>query len=117
LETLNALYAEALDQYLPGVNIDDYARQNWSRVPHFYHAFYVYQYATGISASAALARQILSEGQPAVDRYLRLLHAGSSNYSIDLLREAGVDMTTPEPIEAAIAEFDRYVGEMESLIG
>ncbi len=117
-ELLCSIYKGLNDRYYGdgGVVVDDLIAWEWSRIPHFYSSFYVYQYATGISASAALARQILSEGQPAVDRYLRLLRSGSSNYSIDLLRDAGVDMTTPEPIEAAIAEFDRYVGEMESLV-
>ncbi len=96
--------------------VDDITAWEWSRIPHFYSSFYVYQYATGIAASTALARSVLSEGQPAVDRYLRLLRSGSSNYSIDLLKDAGVDMTTPAPIEAAIAEFERAVGEMETLV-
>ncbi len=100
-----------------GVIVDDLVAWEWARIPHFYSSFYVYQYATGIAASSALARMILSEGQPAVERYLRLLRSGSSNYSIDLLREAGVDMTTPAPVEAAIAEFDAATGELETLIG
>ncbi len=118
-ELLCSIYKGLNDRYYGdgGVVVDDLIAWEWSRIPHFYSSFYVYQYATGISASAALVRGILSEGQPAVDRYLRLLRSGSSNYSIDLLRDAGVDMTTPEPVEAAIAEFDRYVGEMETLVG
>ena len=99
-----------------GVVLDELLAWEWSRIPHFYSSFYVYQYATGISASAALARSIVAEGQPAVDRYLTLLRSGSSDYSIELLKRAGVDMTTPAPVEAAIAEFDRAVTEMESLL-
>jgi oligoendopeptidase F len=98
-----------------GVVLGDLVAWEWSRIPHFFSSFYVFQYATGIAASSALAGKIVSEGQPAVDRYLRLLRSGSSGYSIDLLRDAGVDMTTPAPVEAAIAEFSRYVGELESL--
>jgi oligoendopeptidase F len=117
-DLLCGIYKTLNDRYYGdgGVVVDDLVAWEWSRIPHFYSSFYVYQYATGISASAALARQIINEGQPAVDRYLRLLRSGSSDYSIDLLRAAGVDMTTPAPVEAAIAEFDRYVGEMETLV-
>ncbi len=117
-DLLCAIYRELNDRYYGdgGVVVDDLINWEWSRIPHFYSSFYVYQYATGIAASTALARDILTEGQPAVDRYLRLLRSGSSEYSIDLLRTAGVDMTTPAPIEAAIDEFDRAIGEMESLV-
>ncbi len=117
-EMLCGIYKTLNDHYYGdgGVVVDDLVAWEWSRIPHFYSSFYVFQYATGIAASAALARQIISEGQPAVDRYLRLLHSGSSDYSIDLLRAAGVDMTTPAPVEAAIAEFDRYVGELDALL-
>lgn len=99
-----------------GVVQDEQIAWEWSRIPHFYSSYYVYQYATGISASAALARAIVSEGQPAVDRYVNLLRSGSSNYSIDLLKAAGVDMTTPAPVEAAIAEFDKAITDFEALL-
>ena len=117
-ELLCTIYKTLNDRYYGdgGVVVDDLVAWEWSRIPHFYSSFYVYQYATGISASAALARQIINEGQPAVERYLRLLRSGSSGYSIDLLRDAGVDMTTPAPVEAAIAEFDDYVGKLEALV-
>lgn len=117
-EMLCGIYKDLNERYYGagGVVVDDLVAWEWSRIPHFYSSFYVYQYATGISASAALAQQIITEGQPAVDRYLRLLRSGSSNYSIDLLKDAGVDMTTPAPVEAAINEFDRYVGELEALL-
>jgi oligoendopeptidase F len=116
LESLNDLYGEMIAAHLPGVNIDDYARLNWSRVPHFYRAYYVFQYATGLSAAVAFATQIRDEGEPAVDRYLELLAAGGSDYSLPLLARAGVDLSTPEPVRAALAEFDSTVRQMEHLV-
>ncbi|MER3437053.1 MAG: oligoendopeptidase F, partial [Chloroflexota bacterium] len=104
-EALNRMYDELMEVYLPGVERDDLARLNWSRVPHFYRAFYVYQYATGITAAIALARAIRDEGAPAAERYLRLLEAGGSDYPLILLQRAGVDLTTPEPLRNALAEF------------
>src|SRR5262249_6228016 len=79
--------------------------------------FYVYQYATGIAASSALAKQILTEGQPAVERYLRFLRAGSSDYSINQLRDAGVDLSTPRPVQEALDTFAQYLDEFELLLG
>ena len=92
----------------------DLIQYEWMRIPHFYNAFYVYQYATGLSAALALSGKIVEEGQPAVDRYLRFLSSGSSRPSIDLLRDAGVDMTTPAPIQAAMDTFDRLLDELEA---
>jgi oligoendopeptidase F len=96
--------------------IDDLIGMEWGRIPHFYYNFYVYQYATGISAACALVQQVLQEGQPAVDRYLQFLSSGSSDYSINLLKKAGVDMTTPEPIHQAFRLFETYLSEMEKLL-
>lgn len=79
----------------------------WAQLPHFYLNFYVYKYATGISAGLALAQQILAEGQPAVERYLNFLSSGGSQSSVALLQQAGVDMTTPQPVEQAIQLFCR----------
>ena len=101
--------------YSAEVNVDPVANIEWSRIPHFYYGYYVYQYATGISAAQTLARQILREGEPAVERYLNFLRGGGSQTSIDLLKGAGVDMTTPDPINAAIDVFEETVGEMEEL--
>ena len=98
------------------VTVDDQIEIEWSRIPHFYSSFYVYQYATGISASAALARQIITEGEPAVRRYRRFLSSGSSDYSISLLRDAGVDLSTPQPIQQALDTFAEYLDELESLV-
>ena len=87
----------------------------WARIPHFYTPFYVYQYATGYSAAIALSRKILNEGQPAVAAYLDFLSKGDSEYSIDLLKGAGVDMTTAAPIENAMQLFRELLDEFEAL--
>jgi oligoendopeptidase F len=113
LETLSGIYAELYADYTPGVTIDEGVRINWARIPHFYRAFYVYQYATGMSAAIALATAIRDEGEPARKRYLQLLSSGGRDYPLALLKEAGIDLTTPEPIEAGLAEFARVIAEME----
>lgn len=88
----------------------------WARIPHFYYNFYVYQYATGYSAAIALSKQILTEGAPAVERYIEYLKAGCSDYPIDVLKRAGVDMTTSAPIEAACKVFEEKLIEMEKML-
>jgi oligoendopeptidase F len=116
-ESLGAIFKRLNDTYYgPVVQVDDLIANEWARIPHFYSSFYVYQYATGISASSALANQILTEGQPAVDRYLRFLRSGSSDYSINLLRDAGVDLSTPAPVQEALNAFARYLDDLEALI-
>ncbi len=115
-DSLSRMYKALNDAYYgPEVTVDDLISIEWARIPHFYLNFYVFQYATGISASAALAQQILSDGTSAVDRYRRFLTRGSSDYSINLLRDAGVDMTSPAPIQQALDLFDHYIGEMEKM--
>ena len=115
-DDLSTIYRELnIKYYAPEVFPDEGISIEWARIPHFYSAFYVYQYATGISAATALAQQILHEGEPAVQRYLRFLKSGSSKYSIDLLREAGVDVTSPEPVQQAMDVFDGLLDEMEKL--
>lgn len=116
IESLNDIYGELIDAYLPGIVNDEYARIAWSRVPHFYRAFYVYQYATGISAAVTLARSIRDEGASATDRYLTMLRAGGSDYPLTLLQRAGVDLTTPAPVRAALQEFEDTVAAMEELV-
>lgn len=108
---LNAAY------YGPEVHIDEEIALEWARVPHFYTPFYVYKYATGYSAATALAEHVLREGEPAAGRYLDFLKAGGSDYPIEVLKRAGVDMTTPEPVERALEVFERLVGEMERATG
>jgi oligoendopeptidase F len=115
-ELLNSIFKGLNEKYYGAeVTVDDLIGVEWARIPHFYSSFYVYQYATGISASAALASLILDEGEPAVQRYLGFLASGSSDYSINLLRGAGVDLSTPEPIQQALDTFGRYIDEMEQL--
>ena len=96
--------------------VDDLIEVEWARIPHFYSPFYVYQYSTGISVATALAHQIVTEGEPAIKRYLRFLSSGSSDYSINLLRDAGVDLSTPKPIQQALDTFESYLNEFEKLI-
>lgn len=98
------------------IEIDEEIGLEWSRIPHFYYNYYVYQYATGYSAATALSNQILTEGQPAVDRYLDFLKSGSSDYPIEVLKKAGVDMTSSKPIEEACKVFEEKLNEMEALL-
>jgi len=115
-DQLSALYGDLNRRYYgDGVAPDEEISIEWARIPHFYWAFYVYQYATGLSAAAALAHQILTEDEPAVQRYIRFLKSGSSRYSIDLLRDAGVDMTTPQPVQEALGVFSESIDLMEGL--
>ena len=83
-------------------------------IPHFYNAFYVFKYATGFSAAAAISRGILNGG--GVESYLRFLHAGGSDYPADTLRKAGVDMSTTAPVQAALDEFADMAGELAALV-
>jgi oligoendopeptidase F len=117
-DTLSAMYTTLNEKYYGGESIiDDLIGIEWARIPHFYYNFYVYQYATGISAAAALVQQILNEGQPAVERYLKFLSSGSSDFSIELLKKAGVDMTTPQPVRQALQLFESHLSQMEELLG
>ncbi|MCB0324472.1 MAG: hypothetical protein KDD69_12910 [Bdellovibrionales bacterium] len=86
------------------------------RIPHFYSAFYVYKYATGLAAAATLAKRVLGKENGATERYLAFLSSGGSKYPLELLHDAGVDLRTPEPIEATISLFDRLVTELEELL-
>ena len=101
--------------YGPDVVSDDEIALEWSRIPHFYYDYYVYQYATGYSAAIALSRRILDEGEPAVKDYFGFLSGGCSADPITLLRGAGVDMASPQPVQAALDLFDRLLDEMEEL--
>ena len=106
---LNALY------YGPDMEVDDQIAIEWARIPHFYFNYYVFQYATGYSAAVALSRRILSEGESAVKDYINFLSGGCSKSPIDLLKGAGVDMTSPEPVNQALQLFDKLLDEMEEL--
>jgi oligoendopeptidase F len=117
-EWLSTEYKALNERYYDAeVIVDDPIKLEWARIPHFYSAFYVYKYATGLSAAIALSRQIIDEGAPAVARYLDFLSGGGSDYSINLLMRAGVDMTTPAPVEQALATFGQYLSELEDLAG
>ncbi len=99
----------------PGMKVDKDIEMEWARIPHFYNSFYVYKYATGFSAATSFSKQILEEGQPAVDRYLGFLKSGGSDYSINILKNAGVDMSSPQPIREAMSVFEEVITEMEKL--
>ena len=113
---MNKIYRDLNIKYFgEDIVIDSEIDIEWARIPHFYNAFYVYQYATGYSAAIALSRKILNEGQPAIDAYLDFLSKGDSEYSIDLLKGAGVDMSAAEPIENAMQLFKELLDEFETL--
>ena len=107
---LNELY------YGPDMVVDDQIAVEWARIPHFYYNYYVFQYATGYSAAIALSRKILNEGETAVKDYLGFLSGGCSKSPIDLLKGAGVDMTSPEPVNQALDLFGKLLDEMEELM-
>ncbi|HMN17552.1 MAG TPA: oligoendopeptidase F [Ignavibacteriaceae bacterium] len=96
--------------------VDEEESYTWARVPHFYYNFYVFQYATGFAASEALAAKVKLEGEPAVKKYMDFLKAGSSDYPINILKNAGVDMNSPEPILAVTKKMSQIIDEIENLI-
>jgi oligoendopeptidase F len=108
-------YQMVKDYHGPAVTLDDDIGYEWSRIPHFYYNFYVYQYATGISAALALADNVEKGDPTAVKNYLGFLSGGSSKSSIDLLRGAGVDMASPAPVQAAMDRFDALLDQLEQL--
>lgn len=109
-EDLNAQY------YGSAVEKDDVIRYEWARIPHFYNAFYVYKYATGYSAATAISKKILTEGKPAAQDYIRFLKTGESDHPIELLKIAGVDMSSPLPVQQAMETFNQLLDEFESLL-
>lgn len=114
---LSELYGELNKKYYgEALTFDPDIANEWARIPHFYYNFYVFQYATGFSAATAFAEAILHEGQPAVDRYLAFLASGSSDWPIDVLKKAGVDMTKAETIVKALDAFERSLDEMEGFV-
>lgn len=116
-EALSQMYLELNQKYFgPDMEKDEEIAYEWMRIPHFYTPFYVYQYATGYSAAVALSAKILKEGKPAVDAYMGFLKGGESKDPIDLLKMAGVDMTTEKPVADALALFGELVTELETLV-
>ncbi len=114
-EVLCDVYGKLLEEYFgDAVEIDDYMRWEWARIPHFYNAFYVFKYATGFSAAAAITRDLLAGGD--TQRYLTFLHAGGSDYPAETLKRAGVDLTTPVSVNEALDEFEAMLAELEQLL-
>ena len=113
-EVLSERYGKLCAEYFgPGIELDEEIKLEWSRIPHFYYNFYVYQYCIGFSAAIALSQRILSEGEPAVKDYIGYLSGGCSKTPIELLRGAGVDMATPDPVNAALKYFGQLVDQLE----
>lgn len=116
-EALSNLYYDLNVKYFGNdIVVDKEISMEWARIPHFFYNFYVYQYSTGFSAAMALSKKVLEEGEPAVKKYLEFLSSGSSASPIDLLKIAGVDMASPEPINQALSIFGNLIDELESLL-
>lgn len=114
---LNTLYADLNRAYYgQSVVTDDFIATEWARIPHFYNAYYVYQYATGFSAAVAIADKILTEGQPAVDAYLKFLSSGGSDFPVELLKIAGVDLSKPDAILSGMKVFEDTLNEFERMM-
>lgn len=114
-ESLSALYEKLVRDYFgPELVMDPEVRLEWARIPHFYRPFYVYKYATGYSTAVALSEGILQQGTPAVEKYLGFLKMGGSAYPLEELKSAGVDLTTPAPVEAALQKFERILSQAEN---
>jgi len=117
VELLRKEYRKLLDLYFgPKVRIDDELELECLRIPHFYRAFYVYKYATGLSAAIALSQRVLHGGKQELEQYLSFLKGGCSKWPLDLLRDAGVDMEQPQPVDAAMQRFSRLVDELNELL-
>jgi oligoendopeptidase F len=114
---LKETYRKLLDDYFgPDFALDDELSLECMRIPHFYRAFYVYKYATGLSAAIALSQRVLSGGQSELNDYLNFLKAGCSKFPLDLLRDAGVDMEQPAPVDTALDRFQKLVNELDELV-
>ena len=96
--------------------VDDYVENEWAMIPHFYNAYYVFQYATSFTASSALSEKVLSGEPGTTQRYLAFISGGHSKYPIELLKDAGVDMTTDEPLELTVQKMNRVMDQMESML-
>lgn len=114
--SLNKMYYNLVKSYFgDDMVMDEEAAYEWSRIPHFYRPFYVYKYSTGYSTAVALSEGILNEGAPAVKRYLEFLSMGGSQYPLDELKHAGVDLTTPAPVATALKKFEWVLDEAERM--
>jgi len=110
-ESLNKVYRELNALYYQGIELDDYTDVEWARIPHFYRAFYVYQYSTGFCSAVTIADRILNEG--GAEDYLKFLSTGGSDYPIEELKIAGVDLTEPSALESAMRVFSETMDQME----
>ncbi|WP_066639531.1 oligoendopeptidase F [Desulfolucanica intricata] len=117
-DILGSLYKKLYELYYGKDFVtDEELSYEWARIPHFYTAFYVYQYSTGISAAISIAKRIQNEGEPALAGYKDFLKSGGSDYPINLLKKAGVDMSSPQPILDAIKDFEQSVQQLSSILG
>jgi oligoendopeptidase F len=117
VECLKTEYGKLLADYFgPDFAVDDPLHLECLRIPHFYSAFYVYKYATGLSAAIALSERVVNGGRRELDDYMSFLQGGCSKWPLDLLKDAGVDMTSPKPVETALDYFERLVGELDELL-
>ena len=114
---LNEIYAELIRTYYgPDYTMDENDEVEWAYIPHFYYKYYVFTYANGLSAGIAFADKITKEGKPAQDAYLGMLKGGSSKPPLELLKDAGLDMTKPDAIKSALILFDKTVDELDQLL-
>ena len=110
-------YRDLLRRYYgPAFTIDADDGMEWAYIPHFYYKYYVYSYATGLASGIAIADRVREQGEPAAQAYLNMLRGGCAKPPLELLRGAGVDLTTPQPIEAAMTTFARTLDEVEKLL-
>lgn len=117
VESLKTTYGKLLADYFgPDFSIDPELPLECMRIPHFYRAFYVYKYATGLSAAIALSQRVLNGGESELNDYLSFLKGGCSKYPLDLLRDAGVDLESPEPVDTALQRFGTLVDELDELL-
>ena len=115
-EAMTAVYRRLNEEYYAGCEVDDHIAIEWMRIPHFYRAFYVYQYATGYSAAVAFSRRVLSGEEEKLQQYLGFLSAGCSDAPLNILRKAGVDMESPEPVEECLKTFEETLALLEKLM-
>ena len=116
-EVMNSIFGELQKKYYGAdFELDPMAASRWNRIPHFYRNFYVFKYATGLSASTALSQKVIAGDKKARDAYLQFISSGRSDYDLNLLKKAGVDMTSPEPVAATLKLFDQLLKEMEALM-
>jgi oligoendopeptidase F len=117
VDRLKTEYGKLLADYFgPDFVIDEELKLECLRIPHFYNAFYVYKYATGLSAAIALSERVVNGGREELNDYLSFLKGGCSKWPLDLLKDAGVDMASPAPVETALTYFERLVGELDRLL-